>query len=202
MKILNLFAGVGGNRKLWKGHQITAVEIEPKLCKVYARFNPEDTIICGDAMEYLKSNYHKFDMVWASPPCQSHSRMNYANKRATEENRCPMLLDCIKFLQTHFKGIFVVENVRPYYKPSILPSFIIGRHCFWSNKHIDFVPESYPISGIFKECTLKGKRILQDKYDIHFDDKIYLSAHNPSQVMRNCVDPLIGQFILNQITNS
>jgi DNA (cytosine-5)-methyltransferase 1 len=201
MRILNLFAGVGGNRKLWKGHQITSVEINEKICKVYAKLYPNDTIICGDAMQYLKAHFHEYDMIWASPPCQSHSRMNYANKKATDENRCPMLMDCIKFLQNHFKGNFVVENVRPYYKPEILPTFIIGRHCFWSNIYIHFVTESYPVIGAF-ETTLKCKKMLQKKYDIHFEDKIYLSNHNPGQVMRNCVDPLIGQFILNQIINS
>lgn len=30
MKILNLYAGIGGNRKLWGSeHQITAVEYDP-----------------------------------------------------------------------------------------------------------------------------------------------------------------------------
>ena len=30
MKILNLYAGIGGNRKLWgEEHQITAVELDP-----------------------------------------------------------------------------------------------------------------------------------------------------------------------------
>lgn len=34
MKILNLYAGIGGNRKLWGDiHHITAVELDPELRK-------------------------------------------------------------------------------------------------------------------------------------------------------------------------
>lgn len=35
MKILNLYAGIGGNRKLWgDDHEITAVEIESKIASI------------------------------------------------------------------------------------------------------------------------------------------------------------------------
>ena len=34
MKILNLYAGIGGNRKLWgDGHDITAVQLVPEIGK-------------------------------------------------------------------------------------------------------------------------------------------------------------------------
>lgn len=35
MKILNCYAGIGGNRKLWQGHEITAIEINPDIAKLY-----------------------------------------------------------------------------------------------------------------------------------------------------------------------
>ena len=39
MKILNLYAGIGGNRKLWGDeHQITAVENEQDIADVYKHF--------------------------------------------------------------------------------------------------------------------------------------------------------------------
>ena len=39
MKILNLYAGIGGNRKLWGNeHEITAVEINPKIAEAYKTF--------------------------------------------------------------------------------------------------------------------------------------------------------------------
>ena len=37
MEVLNLYAGVGGNRKLWTGCNVTAVELNPKIANVYKR---------------------------------------------------------------------------------------------------------------------------------------------------------------------
>lgn len=35
MKILNLYAGIGGNRKLWGNeHEITAVELDPDIAAI------------------------------------------------------------------------------------------------------------------------------------------------------------------------
>jgi len=43
----------------------------------------------------------------------------------------------ILFLQYNFKGNYVVENVKPYYKPLIEPTTILQRHYFWSNFKIE-----------------------------------------------------------------
>ena len=54
MKILNLYAGIGGNRKLWGDtHEITAVELDPKIAKIYQDFFPKDKVIVADAHQYL-----------------------------------------------------------------------------------------------------------------------------------------------------
>ena len=68
MKILNLYAGIGGNRKLWgDNHEITAVELCPKIAKKYSELYPNDTLIVGDAHEYLINNFQNFDfMEWIS----------------------------------------------------------------------------------------------------------------------------------------
>ena len=42
------------------------------------------------------------------------------------------LYEQIIFLERNFKGKYVIENVKPYYKPLIEPQYI-GRHAFWSN---------------------------------------------------------------------
>lgn len=77
MKILNLYSGLGGNRKLWGNyHDITAVEIDPEVAKIYQKYFPSDNMVVGDAHQYLLDNFEQFDFIWGSPPCPSHSRMN------------------------------------------------------------------------------------------------------------------------------
>ena len=64
MKCLNLYAGIGGNRKLWPVDcEITAVEHDPKIAEVYQQFFPNDTVIVADAHAYLQEHYshHIFD---------------------------------------------------------------------------------------------------------------------------------------------
>ena len=69
MKILNLYSGIGGNRKLWGDkHEITAVEIDPKIAEIYQDFYPNDTVIVGDAHEYLRQHFREFDFIWACTP--------------------------------------------------------------------------------------------------------------------------------------
>jgi len=73
MKILNLYCGIGGNRKLWGDeHEITAVEHDPNIAKIYQDFFPNDKMIVGDAHQYLLDHYKEFDFIWSSPPCPSH----------------------------------------------------------------------------------------------------------------------------------
>jgi len=70
MKVLNLYGGLGGNRKLWQGVEVTMVEINEDIATVYAKENPNDEIIIGDAHEYLREHFSEFDFIWSSPPCQ------------------------------------------------------------------------------------------------------------------------------------
>ena len=64
MKILNLYAGLGGNRKDWgNNHEVTAVEMEQKIADVYKTNFPSDTVIIGDAHEYLLNHVDEFDFI-------------------------------------------------------------------------------------------------------------------------------------------
>lgn len=134
MKILNLYAGIGGNRKLWGDeHEITAVEINPEIAKIYQDFFPNDKVIVGDAHQFLLEHYKEFDFIWSSPPCVSHSRINYFLK-GKNIIRFPdlSLYEEVIFLKHFFKGKWAVENVISYYDPLIKP-YEVGRHYFWSN---------------------------------------------------------------------
>src|SRR3990167_712799 len=138
MKILNLYAGIGGNRKNWDNeHEITAVEHNSKIAKIYQDFFPKDKVIVADAHQYLLEHYKEFDFIWSSPPCPSHSVCNHflfaqGNIRYPDMS----LWQEIVFLQKWFKGKWVVENVKSYYPPLWLPK-IIDRHYFWSNFSIN-----------------------------------------------------------------
>lgn len=190
MKILNLYAGVGGNRKLWQNAEITAVEICPKIANAYADLYPDDTLIVGDAHQYLQDNYKQFDFIWSSPPCQTHSQMRQnlcVRLRGTPAVYPDMkLYQEIIFLQHNFKGKWVVENVRPYYETLIKPTAIMDRHLFWCN--FDFEPFEVD------KAKLRSAQIpdLQEFFGID------LSAYKipeKRQVLRNCVNPLVGNHI-------
>jgi len=143
MRILNLYCGIGGNRKLWKGHQVVGVDNDPLLVKIYKDFFPEDEVIIADAHEYLRQHYKEFDFIWVSPPCQTHSSFRHnicVRYRGTEPKFPDMTLyEEILFLKHHFKGKWVVENVKPYYEPLIKPTTILDRHLFWANFEISKV---------------------------------------------------------------
>lgn len=136
MKILNLYCGIGGNRKLWGDeHEITAVEIDPEIAKVYQDLFPKDKVIVGDAHEYLLSHYKEFDFIWSSPPCPTHSDIRRCAVHAGKTHALypdMTLYQEIIFL-THFgRNKWVVENVVPYYEP-LIPGMQIERHLFWAN---------------------------------------------------------------------
>lgn len=191
IKILNLYCGIGGNRKLWKGDiEVWAIDNDQVVAGIYAENFPDDHVLAYDAHEYLLKNFKKFDFIWSSPPCQTHSsfRKNICVEfRGTEPKYPDMkLYEEILFLQTHFKGKWVVENVVPYY-PLLIPATKIQRHLLWSNFNI-------PDIEIEKDNIRKAQiPDLEKKYG--FD----LSKHilkNKRQVLRNCVEPKLGLHIL------
>ncbi len=196
MKVLNLYAGLGGNRKLWEGCRVTAVELEPKIAAVYQRLNPADTVVIGDAHAYLLEHFREFDFIWSSPPCQTHSPMAKATRHALRRYPDLRLYEEIIFLQHHFKGLWVVENVRPYYEP-LIPGKSDGRHMYWSNfTWSDFHVPTPP--DFINLCNLKGKQALMDWLGIHYPENIYYGTnHCPAQILRNCVHPLMGKHIMD-----
>ena len=137
MKILNLYCGIGGNRRLWGDkHEITAVEFDEKIAEKYQELYPNDKVIVADAHEYLLKHYTEFEdgFVWSSPPCQTHSKANYFINYITESRYPKMeLWQEIIFLKTFCKGKFCVENVKAYYEHFIHPTAVIGRHYLWAN---------------------------------------------------------------------
>ena len=130
MRILNLYAGLGGNRKHWNNCDVTAVEYAPKIAEIYQDQYPDDTVVVGDAHEFLLENHQDFDFIWSSPPCQSHSRMIRSGRNRRSRFVDLKMYEEIMLLQADFKGSWIVENVIPWYEPLIPPTKKVGRHLF------------------------------------------------------------------------
>ena len=80
IKILNLYACLGGNRYKWNevaDIEVTAVELDPDIAKLYKERFPNDIVIIEDAHQYLLNHYKDFDFIWSSPPCPTHSKARY-----------------------------------------------------------------------------------------------------------------------------
>ena len=190
MKILNLFAGIGGNRTLWGDqHEITAVEFDPDIAAIYKQRFPMDSVVVSDALEYVEQNLDFFDFIWASPVCKTHSRLN----STCQNMRIPdmtSLYGLITFLDRFHKGKYCVENVIPYYPPLILPNQTLGRHCFWSNFLIPDQRFPQP-KGTLKDLPIAE---LQKWHQITETKK--------REYLRNCVDYRIGAYILDCATKT
>jgi DNA (cytosine-5)-methyltransferase 1 len=202
MRVLNLYAGLGGNRKDWKDVQVTAVEMEPEIAALYQRLYPDDEVIVGDAHQFLKGNFRNYDFVWSSPPCQTHSRMMKATRHDVADYPDMKLYQEIIFLQHFFKGKWVVENVKPYYEPLIRPTVKMGRHYFWANFTIWPIKMESPKKFITAGTT-EDTQALKDWLGIQYEGNIYYKDnHCPGQVLRNCVHPKVGNHILLESTRN
>ena len=184
MKVLNLYAGIGGNRALWGDeHQITAVEYDKKIADKYAILYPNDIVIVADAHQYLLDNYERFDFIWTSPPCQTHSRANYFINYITNSRYPKMeLWQEIIFLKTFFKGKYCVENVISYYEHFIPPTAELGRHYLWANFVIPKIDLPKNEVG-----TMMKKYAGTEKH-----------AHSKPLEDRNAVNANLGLHILNR----
>lgn len=192
INVLNLYSGIGGNRMKWENVQATAIENDPAIADVYLRKFPHDDVFVCDAHKYLEDHYSEFDFIWSSPPCPSHGQYRH-NVGVLGKGFKPIMPDMklyaeIVFLKTYFKGKWVVENVRPYYKPLIAPSFEMHRHFFWSNFEVEEMQ--------FEPAKIRSKNKISDfeGHEIVSQSRI----KNKRQVLRNMIDPNLGLHILEQ----
>lgn len=191
MKILNLYCGIGGNRKLWGNeHDITAVEYKSEIAEIYKDYFPNDKVLVEDAHAYLLDHYKEFDFIWSSPPCPSHSQARFVLGVGRGQNEAiypdMKLYEEILFLQSYFKGKWCVENVIPFYKP-LITAQEVGRHLYWANFHIPFL-EVEP-----DDITTGNIKGWEDK--LGYDLSKYKGVEK-RLVLRNCVTPEVGLHIL------
>jgi len=197
IKVLNLYAGIGGNRKLWENVEVTAIEINPQIAKIYQDFFPDDKVIITDAHQYLLKHYKEFDFIWSSPPCTTHSQLGrlrvLSNSKRTgtylSEAKYPdmKLYEEILLLKYYFNGKFCVENVIAFYEPLIQP-IKIQRHWFWTNFFVS--------SRKFKSDKIDKGKVNEWEKELGFKLLIY-SNIDKRLILRNCVRPEIGYHIFN-----
>jgi len=195
VKVLNLYACLGGNRLLWEDCDVTAVELDSELARMYQDRFPNDKVIVTDAHQYLLDHYKEFDFIWTSPPCPSHSRPRYWNSSNYDTNTKPIYPDMklyeeILFLQHYFRsGKYVVENVIPYYEP-LIPAKKRGRHLYWTNFNL---PNKLGEREI-QICA--GVDELKKLCKFHsIDVSSYKGQQSPLTIARNLVDYEAGNTI-------
>lgn len=204
MKILNLYAGIGGNRKLWGDeHEITAVEYKPEIAAIYHDFFPNDKIVVADAHQYLLEHFREFDFIWSSPPCPTHSKARYSFS-VTKNNHGftkpkPVYPDMtlwqeIIFLKYYFDGKWCVENVVSFYETPLQQSFLapqrMAGHFFWSS----FPMPPYDSRYNYERGHDESEEVLRE---IKGFDLSKYEVSNKKLLLRNCVQPEVGKHILD-----
>jgi len=193
MKILNLYACLGGNRYKWDevtNVDVTAVELDAELARMYQERFPNDTVIVADAHQYLLDHYKEFDMIWSSPPCPTHSKAMLYNTKIKPRYSDMKLYQEIIFLQSYFKKQYVVENVIPYYEP-LIPAKKRGRHLYWTNFNL---PNEISKR---KGGLISGKDEIKKLCEFHeIDISSYKGSQRKDKIARNLVDYEAGKTIL------
>ena len=198
IKVLNLYACLGGNRLLWDNCEVTAVELDPELARLYQERFPNDKVIIADAHQYLLNHYKEFDFIWSSPPCPSHSRVRHSQKNRTSFK--PLYPDMtlyeeILFLKHYYKGLYCVENVIPFYEP-LIAAQKRGRHLYWTNFDL---PANI---GERKSISMKSKDEVTQWCEFHdYNFRQYKGKQRIDKIARNLVDYKAGETIFNQVKN-
>lgn len=207
MKILNLYAGIGGNtHNLDRSkHDITHVEWNEEIAQANRELHPLDKVVECDAKKFLEMNYKEYDYIWASPPCPSHASIRKAGAKNGQYDALVPDMDLygiIIFLDEYFQGSWTVENVKPFYDrldvqekkrqdalvKIIPPAQVSSRHLFWSNHEVPNI--SIKPSNFNQANNSEMMEWLGIELDKSFD------TVEKRKVLRNCVHPEIGESIL------
>jgi len=207
LKVLNLYCGIGGNAKKWPSDwDVTAVDNHPTVVKQYQHNFPNHTVIEADAHQYLLDNYADYDLIWSSPPCPTHSKMQKGTRHTSKKYPDMSLYQEVLLLQHFFSGSYVVENVKPYYEPLIAPRLTVGRHVFWTNLNPPPMsnPPTFKHNG--KSAVMSGNKEGREAMLAWLDlppmlENVYFEGSNcPGKVIRNCVHPDIGLHLVKELT--
>lgn len=203
MKILNLYACLGGNRYKWDEVaqeagieiEVTSVELDAELARLYQERFPNDKVIVADEHQYLLDHYKEFDFIWSSPPCPTHSVTNhFLNAKGVIRYPDMSLYQEIIFLKTFFDGKYVVENVKPYYLP-LIESKKRGRHLYWTNFNLpsDLMERKAPSMTAHGDRPANDWKAFEQFHEI--DLTKYKGKQAKGKIARNLVDYEAGRTI-------
>ena len=195
IKVLNLYACLGGNRYKWDevtDIEVTAVELDPEAARLYQERFPSDKVVVADAHQYLLDHFNQFDFIWSSPPCPSHSKARFARKSTTSAIYPDFkLYEEIVFLDNYFEGKYCVENVVPFYEP-LIPGKKRGRHLYWTNFNLPGDLNERKVS------IMEGKDEVNRWCEFHdFDFYQYKGSQRIDKMARNLLDYEAGKTIFS-----
>jgi DNA (cytosine-5)-methyltransferase 1 len=202
-KILNLYACLGGNRSKWnevsENIEVTAVELDPEAARLYKERFPSDIVIIDDAHQYLLDHYKEFNFIWSSPPCPTHSRIQWSMKNIRKMEYPDMnLYQEIIFLDNFFDGKYCIENVIPYYTP-LIKAQQRGRHLYFCNF---LLPNNLNEKNITGVIGSNSKNELSTLCELHeYDFLKYKGKQRILKMARNLVNYKDGKTILATAMN-
>jgi len=140
LKCADLFCGAGGAAAglHTAGFQVEGWDIAPQPRYPFA-FHLEDA---------LQAKLTGFDFVWASPPCQKHSRL-----RRTVKKDYPCFIGPIREKLNQWGGPYIIENVpgSPLHNPLMLCGAMFGLRTYrhrWFESNLFILEPPHPPHAI------------------------------------------------------
>jgi len=201
LKILDLFCGIGGVARGFhdylQEHRIkylyVAIDIDKHVLKAHKALNPLSNVILRDAYSFSIDELRRYDFVWASPPCETHS---IAGIWTRKEKKSPDFRLYKLILTLHDANIpFVVENVKPYYNPPIKPTSKANRHRLWSNLSIS--PVNLRLTPF--ERVKNSTRTLCEYHDLPEEIAKIIPSKKRRDALRDMVHHEIAYEIAKQV---
>lgn len=105
--LLDLFCGAGGAARGYQlaGFHVTGIDVRPM--SRYAG----DAFVQADALEFLAEHGHEFDVIHASPPCQSYLNLGGVNRSLGRTYDHPDLIGVTRDALVATGRPYVIENV-------------------------------------------------------------------------------------------
>jgi site-specific DNA-cytosine methylase len=214
MKLLELFKGTGSISKVAKDHNFEIISLDIESC-----YEPDinEDILKWDYKKYQKENNYIPDFIWASPPCNTFSILNYPR-----HNRCPITaypfsdeaikgteilyktLDIIDYFKSlNPKLLYVIENpigmMRKDKKMKLLQRQSTY-YCLYGDKKrkaTDFFnnfPNNLNLLKMPFHCKHKFKHI--NIQDMHGKKNINFRYSIPKKLVEHIINEFKKQYIL------